>query len=279
MLTPNPNLQKLLVTVTPSTNVNLEWIVEERTSSPDNSWFAQASYAWSGYESYTELLAVKSDGSISWRINKLWRLDAEVSVIPKILLWSKDGQSLYYTNWAFTGGCTSFVNAGDLHRLNLHSGQDTELAPLLGYPLGTWLSISPDEKTLAYLENIRSNKLIIKELGTGTEKSILLDNKWLGENYRIGHIIWAPDNNTIALSVAANTCDPTGKPWTYTSVAIVDIKLASVHFIFDNDPRLLITEKWADNNVLFLINPHGELWKYTLEDQQLKQATQETKER
>mgnify|MGYP002381803431 CR=1 FL=1 len=251
---------------TPSSN--LKWITSESSTSPDSSWVAETAYILGEATTQTRIVVTNTVGAPVWRIEKQWELDPGVIVGTRVLRWSRNGLYLYFTTLAHVGGCATLTNGSDLQRLELATGEVKEIAPLLGYPIGTWLALSPDDTILAYPKNSESNTIILRDLATGLQRSIDLDLS-TDPNYRLGYLEWTPDGSFLALTVAIDPCIPTGEPWTATSVVLIDVASLHSKFVVKQDSRLLVTEGWADNTHLLLKDQAGKNWIYNLEDDRL----------
>lgn len=170
--------------------------------------------------------------------------------IPQPLYWSHDGRYLYITNKPVPDGCAVFVNGSDLRRVDLSDGSVREMMPAVGL----WLSLSPDETTLAYI-GYGDRGLVIRDLATGTERETKLDP---GKDYQAGHIIWSPDGTTIMLALAIRPCST---EWAdSTSIVRVDIATLEQVTLLQEDKRLLVPVEWATIDKVLLKDKEGSDW-------------------
>lgn len=237
--TPEPS-----VTSTPDpTNFELRtW----SSSSPDGQWSAQTTAKFpaggAGENYYTQLKISQTDGGLEWVIVDIWEEWGLGYTIPQIVQWSQDGRYVYFTNRPVPDGCAVFVNGLDLHRFDLGDGSVTELVP----PVGLWLSLSPDESTLAYI-GYADRGLVIRDLATGVEREMKLEP---GPDYQAGHIVWSPDGVALVLTLALRPCTTN---WAdTTSIVHVDVATLEQTTLIAEDPRLFITAEWITENQVLL---------------------------
>jgi hypothetical protein len=152
------------------------------------------------------ILAVASiDGAVKWIAETVTDRDVWGGfewAIP--LHWSNDGRHLYFSHHVRGDGCISDFRGSDLHRLDLQTGEVTEIVPRVGY----WLALSPDEQTLAYLSFERG--LVLRDLASGDERQVELDIEADHPETPIhkSDLLWSPDGNSIVLTVAIDVCGP-----------------------------------------------------------------------
>lgn len=224
------------------------------TVSPDGQWSAQttASFPTSGANEryYTQLTVSQTDGSLEWVIVDAWEEMALGYTIPQVLQWSPDGRYVYFTNRPLPDGCAVFVNGLDLHRFDLSDGSVTEIVP----PVGLWLSLSPDETTLAYI-GYADRGLVIRDLATGTEREMPLSP---GPDYQAGRIVWSPDGAALVLTLALRPCTTN---WAdATSIVYVNVVTMEQTTLLAEDPRLFITAEWASENQVLLRDNDNNEW-------------------
>ena len=205
--------------------------------SPDKKWVANGMAALpadGGEEYYTELVVANTNGLITWSSSKMLPMGLGYTT-PRPLQWSKDGRYLYYTNRPVPDGCALFVNGSDLLRLDLTSGQVSQIVPAIGL----WLSLSPDERTLAYI-GYGPRGLVLRDLASDAEREVKLDfPDWT----QLGQIVWSPDGNSLALTAAHEPCG--SSDWGLSgSVLKVDVKSLNVTTLLARDRRMLKTIEW-----------------------------------
>ena len=224
------------------------------SSSPDGRWSAQTTAQFptgsAGGSYYTQLAVSQTDGSFEWIIVDAWEEWGLGYTIPQVVQWSHDGRYLYFTNRPVPDGCAVFVNGLDLHRFDLSDGSVTELVP----PAGLWLSLSPDETTLAYI-GYADRGLVIRDLATGTEREMPLSP---GPDYQAGHIVWSPDGAALALTLALRPCTTN---WAdATSIVYVNVVTMEQTTLLAEDRRLFITLEWASENRVLLRDNDNSEW-------------------
>jgi hypothetical protein len=236
-------------------------------NSPDGKWTARVTVALPmvggvsiGDNYYTQLKVSRIDGSVTWMVVDEWSNFGAGYTTPRPFHWSKDGRYLYFTNEPVPDGCPVFVNGSDLQQVGLSTGRIREIVP----PKASWLSLSPDEKNIAYIHrNGNSLEVILHDLPTAAERAAKLSV--IGENVQAGNIVWSPDAQVFVLTAAIRPC--TGK-WAdatsiwadATSIIRVDISTLKQTILIREDKRLFTTEQWSATNHVLLRDADGQSW-------------------
>lgn len=204
-----------------------------------------------GSEKYqTKLEVINADGSAKWILVDQTLNYGLGYTTPRPFQWSGDGRYLYFTDLAVPDGCSLFHNGSDLYRADLTNGQVTEILP----PWVWWVSLSPDEQTVAYLRwNGEALELVVREIATGDEHKAGLEAKYT----QAGNIVWSPDGQVLMLTLAANPCDPAN--WTH-SIMRIDLATLSPTILIRDDKRLLTTTEWPEANRVLLRDQDGSTW-------------------
>ena len=230
--------------------------------SPDGKWDAQGMVAFpvdGGEKYYTQLKVNKTDGTVEWTVVDEWSRLGLGYTTPQPFHWSRDGRYLYFTNEPVPDGCGLFVNGSDLHRIDLSDGSVKEIVP----SSGLWLSLSPDETTLAYI-GYRGRGLVLRDLATGVERETRLDP---GQDYAAGHIVWSPDGAALILTLAIRPCSFS---WAESvSVALVEVATLKQTTLIHEDKRLFTTVEWPALDRALLKDDDGNLWWIDLETRQI----------
>ena len=231
-------------------------------SSPSTAWIAQITTAFpkegSGGENYyVQLKVTKRDRSLSWVVVDQWSRLGLGYTIPEPVRWSPDERYLYFTNRPIPEGCSLFFNASDLHRVDLSSGEITQIVP----GVGSWLSLSPDVKTLVYY-GFREASLTVRDLTTDHERALKLSPD-SGLVQAIAAIVWSPDSSTFIMTVATDPC--TGRPSKIvdaaaTSIIRVDVATLKPAILINTDARLFITLDWPTAQRVQLEDKNGNHW-------------------
>jgi hypothetical protein len=239
--------------------------MENRTwssRSPDGKWDAQGMVAFpvdGGEKYYTQLKVNKTDGAVEWTVVDEWSRWGLGYTTPQPFHWSRDGRYLYFTNEPVPDGCGLFVNGSDLHRIDLSDGSVKEIVP----SSGLWLSLSPDETTLAYI-GYKGRGLVVRDLATGLERETGLDP---GQDYAAGHIVWSPDGAALVLTLAIHPCS---FGWAESvSVVLVEVATLKQTMLIHEDRRLLITVEWPALDRILLEDNDGSFWWMDLETRQI----------
>jgi hypothetical protein len=233
-----------------------------QSASPDGQWIAEGLVATSRSEEccgeyYTRLSISSADGSTERQVVDEWRESGLGSTTPRPFHWSNDGRYFYYTNLGIPDGCPAFFyNGNDLYRVDLRDGITVQIIP----SSGAWLSISPDETTLAYVGYVSSG-LILHDLDTGEERESSIDPSI---NYIAGHILWSPNSTALVLTLALKP-DPCSERWAEsTSILLVDADTLGVKILIEADARLFITDEWPKPEVIVLKDKAGDIWSLNL---------------
>lgn len=225
-----------------------------RSTSDDGDWVADGVVAFPkgvGDQYYTSLEVSLADGSVVWRAVDEWRPIGLGWTSPRVLRWSRDGGRLYFTNLPVPDGCALFVNGYDLQALDLATGEVTELVP----GVGLWLSLSPDERRLAYI-GVGKRGLVLRDLASGEERGVRLDP---GREYAAGGVLWSPDGSALVLTIAFAPC--AGEEWAEsTSIVVVDAATLETKTLIAEDARLLVTEGWPTPDRVLLRDSKGDPW-------------------
>jgi hypothetical protein len=230
--------------------------------SPDGKWDVQGMVAFpadGGEKYYTQLKVKKTDGAIDWTVVDEWSRFGLGYTTPQPFQWSQDGRYLYFTNKPVPDGCGIFVNGSDLHRIDLSDGSVTEIVP----SSGLWLSLSPDETTLAYI-GYGGRGLVLRNLATGVERGARLDP---GQDYAAGHIVWSPDGAALVLTLAIRPCS---SGWAESvSVMLVEVATLEQTMLIHEDKRLFTTVEWPTLDRILLKDEDGNFWWMDLETRQI----------
>jgi hypothetical protein len=238
--------------------------------SPDGKWDVQGMVAFpaacpepcrrdGGEKYYTQLKVKKTDGASDWTVVDEWSRFGLGYTTPQPFHWSQDGRYLYFTNKPVPDGCGIFVNGSDLHRIDLSDGSVTEIVP----SSGLWLSLSPDETTLAYI-GYGGRGLVLRNLATGVERGARLDP---GQDYAAGHIVWSPDGAALVLTLAIRPCS---SGWAESvSVMLVEVATLEQTMLIHEDKRLFTTVEWPTLDRILLKDEDGNFWWMDLETRQI----------
>ena len=148
---------------------------------------------------------IRLDGAIEWTAEDAIHPGALDFRFAVPLLWSQDGESLYFSHQVRGDGCLSGEHS-DLYRINLQTGEITSILP----DIGDWLALSPDEQTLAYIT--LPDRLVVRNLASGAEQEIRLDiedelqHDYPGTRLYESDVVWSPTGDAFALSVEIDAC-------------------------------------------------------------------------
>lgn len=230
---------------------------EQTFSSTDGKWLVKtelalpaAGGATGGEMYYAKMMLAEVDGPRTWTVLNRWSNWGMGYTLPMPFHWSKDGTAFYYTNRPVPGGCGLFVNGGDLVRVDLATGQSEQVVP----DVGLWLSLAPDEQTLAYI-GYGGRGLVLRD-AAGNEREQPLD--YGPKPYQAGKILWSPDQKTLVYTVAHNPC--AGGVAEATSLVRVDAATLEQTTLIPEDPRLFTTVEWTEPGRVLLLDKDGKRW-------------------
>jgi len=242
--TPPPDLSKMDVREWSSTSPDGAWVARGLAAFPKNS---------GGNRYYTRLTVARSDGSQEWPVVESWSELALGYTTPRPLRWSEDGRYLYFTNRPVPDGCAVFVNGSDLQRVDLADGSVREIVP----PVGLWLSLSPDERQLAYV-GYGDRGLVVRDLSTGRERQTQVEAAQETGDAHVGHVIWSSDGEALVLTVAIDACGPPGER--VHTIVRIDAETLSQTTLITEDERLFTSEAWSERGRVSLRDPDGKRW-------------------
>lgn len=232
---------------TAAPDVSLEDLQPETavTTSPDGRWQAEVTVALPIIDGrtvsdryYQQLRVTRTDGSIEWTPIERWSNYGLGYTVPQPLYWSEDGQYLYFTNRPVVDGCGVFINASDLVRLDLSSGNLVEIVP----PVASSLAISPDGAYVAYFGQGEDRlRLTLRELATGVERWVIVNGT--AANVSAGNIVWAPDGSELLLTLAYDACQP--ETWTHSTL-LLDVASLRYETLIEQDARRFVVEQWLN---------------------------------
>ncbi len=216
--------------------------------SPDGQWLAQGIAEFHGDQvTYrTQMKVMKREGSTGWAMIQ----EAPIALgytIPQPLHWSRDGRYVYFTNRPNPDGCSMFINGADLWRINLATGEQQQVMPAQAI----WLTLSPDERMIAYIAQGRPKKLVLRDIKTGQERETPLQ---VENDAFAGRIVWASDGSALALTIAENSCRT--YQWTQ-GILHVNTTILAQTMLIPNDARLLQTLDWREPNKILLRDKDG----------------------
>lgn len=196
-----------------------------------------------------EMVVERTDGSQSWTAVSEWRPWGLGLTYPEPVQWSADGRFFYFANVPVPDGCSTFVNGGDLWRLDLETGLVMEVAPYIGLVM----ALSPDETQLAVNASF-GRGFLIRDLESGVEQAVELPQP--ADSWQMGGLQWSPDGRTLLLIQVVNPCGPDAE----TAVVRVDLEDLSATTILEPDERGFTLGSWVANNEVRLLDKDGHIW-------------------
>ena len=232
------------------------------TQSPDGVWVLTITNAIPAVDkdgvqtsdkAYDQIKLARADGSVEWILLHEWSYYGLGSGSYRPLLWSPIGEFLYLTYQAIPDGCQGFVNGENLLKVDLNNGEMSEILP----SVGLWLSLSPDEKTVAY-PGYGDRGLVLHDLATGAEMEVKIDP---GREYSAGHIIWSADGQDLVLTLSLDFCTPEPK----SAILWVDGDTLETAVLVKEDERRFFTAAWPEPGKVMLKDRNDHVWWLDLE--------------
>jgi hypothetical protein len=244
--TPPPDLSEIDAQSWTSSSPSGVWVARGLTAFPENDERDPDRY-------YTRLTVAQLDRSQEWTVVDRWSEVALGYTTPQPLHWSSDESHFYFTNRPVPDGCSVFVNGSDLQKVDLSDGSVTEIVP----PVGLWLSLSPDERQLAYV-GYGDRGLVVRDLSTGRELQTEVEAAQETGDAHVGHIVWSPDGEALVLTVAIDACGPPGER--VHTIVRIDAETLSQTTLIAEDERLFTSEACPETGRVSLRDRDGERW-------------------
>ena len=216
-------------------------LVSQVMTSPDGQWDAESSFEYlrgTGYR--VRLLVRKTGGAAEW-VPVDYTQEGIGYFYPTLRHWSPDSRYFYYFNMPVGDGCGDFYPEEDEWVvLDVADGSPSTL-PL---PAGRGHTISPDGETMIYTSLTSPYSLHFRDIPTSTEQILLIpppeDETQI---VQAGGAVWAPDGNSLALSVAyGDSCE--GKPLSFSVLRIDDLSNPVLHPLVEHSDKLLRLVGW-----------------------------------
>jgi len=250
-----PTLRATSVATTPVSTpdaVRMD-IATSSDTSPDGQWVAETTVATpkSGDSYYANLTVTDTTGTSGWVVVDSWAPYGFGYTVPRPFHWSNDGNYLYVTNEPVPDGCALFVNGSDLQRVDLSNGEVTQIIE----PVGSWLSLSPDETELAYLSWNGDRPLVVRNLASGAENAIKLPAGG-DANWQAGNVVWSPNGDSLIVTIANAPCS--GGWAQSTSIVQINLTTLEARPLLEDDSRLLVTAEWPEPPTIVLQDQNGQ---------------------
>lgn len=169
--------------------------------SPNGRWFTRTTQGVFENGLYGVLLeVVSSDGQTVWTADHQYE-ESFPFPRPYPLSWSAVNDYFYFTYLGFGDGCGPSSNGSNVYRLDLATGEVTEMISKVGY----WHSVSPDDQYLVYAAR-HMGQIGVKNLVTNEviETVTVFDEQY--SEIFLSDITWAPDNQSFLVVAYLNVC-------------------------------------------------------------------------
>lgn len=234
----------------------------QESTSPTGEWIATTLYqvAESGTESgdeYHQVFTVThKSGTPSYTVVDTWSPFGFGYTLPQPIFWSQDDERLYYTSFPYADGCAPLANGADLYRVDLTSGEVTEILPPSSIAV---VELSPNEQQVAY-QTWSEPTIFIRDLETNQDLQIdiapymTIDSSITQD--MVGAIVWSPDSTQLAFVIAHKPC--IGGWAQATSIYTLDVETLTLTPQLEEDDQLLRPVAWPNDETILLENPTGE---------------------
>ena len=191
----------------------------------------------------------------------------DVSILPQPIQWSLDGRFLYYTNEPYgIGGYILFSGGPDLQRVDVATGQVTQILPDMGCLCA--MAVSPDGKTVAYIAGSGPLEFVLHDIESGEERKTLIDPGHL----QAGSVLWSPDGASLIYAMAISDFEhPEAEKY-----ALVRVEAATLDqtILIPDDERLFNPMLWPTASALWLNDKDGNAWRLNPESGELVLAAE-----
>ncbi len=271
----NPDTQKVnrvgfdgTVTELPFVSSGGETFEGDFLPSPDGTLIAWGTSTFdtsTGSDTHITLKVAYMDGSDEKTIVDEFLKDT--SILPQPIQWSPDGRYFYYTNIPYgIGGYILFAGGPDLKRVDVETGEITDILPDIGCLCA--MTVSPDGKTVAYIPGSGTLNFVLHDIETGTERSTEIDPGHL----QAGNILWSADGRTLIYTMAvSNFDDPEAEQY---AIVRVETDTLTQTVIVPDTNSLFNAVAWPANSPLWAVDKDGNSWLVNPETGEMTEVQQ-----
>lgn len=245
-------------TAVPVATETAENVFQELISlSPDGRWqahtlltFVEEGGSVQGYQ--TDLTVTSLDGSVSWVAYSALQGAGLGYEVPRVVLWSNDNQSLFFTLSATPDGCGYLLGTyhSGLYKLDLANGE-VEKLEVSG-------AISPDGTMVAHMVWEPEIGVQIHDLASHTSTIIAWDIALERGNSSL-NLVWSPDSQAIALEFAPGLCEQTDY-----SLILLNLLSGEKTTLIWHELQLFSIAEWPTANEIYLRDHANEGPKWLL---------------
>ena len=221
---------------------------EQEWLSPDGQWRAYSLLTFvsedgnvTGYQ--TDLIVSQVEGALSWDVYSTVQGAGLGVEVPTVLVWSTDGQSLFFTLQAIADGCPGYLTRfySGLHQLDLTSGEVVEL-DFGGIP-------SPDGTMVAQMGWDPAAAILVHHLDTNTTTTYTWETPLERDNVaRNMRLVWSPDSRAIALEYATGFCFQID----LYSLLYLDLTTGEQRILIQQEGQALAIADWSTPDEIYL---------------------------
>jgi len=243
----------------PTSTPEIETVIVEESTSLDGIWTAMISLTTQERDKKLDFRVSNKSTNKEWIVEQLeWNeLQTPSSWVPfpYIFKWSKDNDYLYYSYEPnFNDGCFGIFKPGGLKldRLDLTTG---EIVAILDGG-GTWMSLSPNEKQLAYIKSFGGNVSILDIENGKTQNYPLppIENK-MQYTTDTSDLYWSPDGKSLIYAHYIGACDLM-IPYSYIFQLFPDTGQQKV--LVDHSEQGYIPDEWTVQDKVLLRDTNGD---------------------
>jgi hypothetical protein len=214
---------------------------------------------WAAFQCYSERLGtyanvIRTDYLQSWQVSykdtyaKNHEAAEGISALVIPFNWSADERYFYVTIHidAIDGPGTVLVNGHALYRLDLVTGQVSEILPSVPF-LSYAMSISPNSRFLAYVKPGETSTFYVRDFQTGEEKTYSLS-----EEFDIpAFFVWAEDSKKLVFSVAYENFD-IGVYSDGMGLFLLNRESDSLTMLIKDPPQLYVAKQWISETEILI---------------------------
>lgn len=231
--------------------------------SPNGQWIADSG-CWDDSDFYSYMKVLNITDAREWRINYDWTLYGYLEGVLWPEQWTNNGRFLFVgVSGQFDGGGFEFFNATALLRLNLSTGEITEILPN-GFHT---FALSNEGDKLAY---VSEEGVDILDFKNWTTNRVDLNMDYC----RIGDLLWSPTENEIMAQVWTCAEEDFFKFTSYNLI-ILNLSNGTWEQLLSSTDRLPMSLVWEEKNPIYFEKDYSDqdqviCWQLNIETGELQ---------
>ena len=196
------------------------------------------------------MVVARTDSSKTFTVIDRWSNFGLGYTIPQPFRWSQDEHYFYFKNLPVPDGCSVLLNASDLQRVDLRTGQIKEVMQ----PVHTWILLAPNDKTVAAVNH---GVLLLGDIAEPDTRRT--DFALTSNTESIGAIQWSTDSKQFVLAQLFDVCTQT--PFgSKSSIVWVDATSGQARVLIKEDARRFVAERWRSLHEVLLRDKDFQRW-------------------